>query len=309
MKQHLLILIFLFAAFKGMAIQPYSLKMHFKNQALYGIVLQSIIGDQLTVLDSLVKINKDGIYHFRDGLRAGVYRLLFTMTLKGKALNESRQQLDFIFNNEDIEFAPYIDGSTDSLNVILSEENRVWFEFKKKEIEFHKLIKELDIEIDFFRKHGIIDPAARNEFENKTKKYNQIQIVRNELIDQISKDHPAFFVSKLIATYREPVLDGALTKEERKSIFKKNFFTGIDFNDETLINSTVYTDKVYKYLSSYYQRGLSPEQQENEYVTAIEQILFHCRQNEKVYGFVHSYLGRYFKRFKYAKVNSLLLQK
>ena len=309
MKYHLLILIFFLAAYDSIAIQPYSLKLHFKNQTKYRIVLQSITGDQLTVMDSLVKINKDGTYHFREGLPVGMYRLLFTRTLKGKAINGPKQQLDFIFNNEDIEFATDIQTPTESLNVIKSEENRVWFAFKKKETEIQKLIKELDIEIDFFRKHGIIDPAARNEFENRTKKYNQLQIIRNESIDQISKDYPGLFASKLISYYREPVLDGALPKEERKVIFKRDFFNGIEFKDETLINSSVYTDKVYKYLSSYYQRGLSPEQQQNEYSIAIDQIMAHCSQNEKVRDFIHNYLVRYFKRFDYIKLDSLLIQK
>ena len=309
MKHHLLILIFFLAAYDGMAIQPYSLKFHIKNLTKYRIVLQSIAGDKLTVLDSLFLINKDGTYHFREGSPVGMYRLLFTRTLKGKAINEPNQQLDFIFNNEDIEFSTDIDSPTDSLKVILSEENRVWLGFKRKDIEVQKLIKELDIEIDFFRKHGIIDPAARNEFENRTKKYNQLQIIRNESIDQISKDYPGLFASKLIAYYREPVLDGALPKEERKVIFKSDFFNGIDFNDETLINSSVYTDKVYKYLSSFNQRGLTPEQQQNEYIIAIDQIMAHCSQNEKVRDFIHNYLVRYFKRFDYVKLDSLLLHK
>ena len=305
MKYLLLILILLLAGYDGRANQPYSLKLHFKNQVRYNIVLQLVTGDEFTVVDA---IKKDGIYHFREGLPVGMYRLLFFKTYDAKVLNEPKQQLDFIFNKEDIEFAIDINTLSDSLVVIRSEENRVWFDFRKKEIEYQKLIKELDIEIDFFRKHGIIDPAARNEFENRTKKYNQLQIVRNELIDQISKKYPGLFASKLIATYREPVLDGALTKEERKSIFKTNFFNGIDFNDETMMNSPVYTDKVYKYLNSYNQRGLTPELQEIEYIVAINQILAHCTQNEKMYGFVHNYLARYFKRFNYAKLNALLSQ-
>ena len=292
-----------------MAIQPYSLKLHVKSHAQYSIVLQAIIGDQLTVLDSIYKINKDGTYHFWDGLPVGMYRLFIIRTSKGKTINEPTQQVDFIFNNEIIEFTTDINAPSDSLNVINSEENRVWFEFKKKDNEYQKLIKELDIEIDFFRKHGIIDPAARNEFENRTKKYNQLQIDRNELITRVTIDHPGLFASKLITYYREPVLDGSLTKEERKSIFKRDFFNGTDFKDETLINSPVYTDKVTKYLSNYNQRGLTPEQQENEYIAAIDQILAHCRQNEKVYGLVHDYLVRYFKRFNYKKINAILFQK
>ena len=150
---------------------------------------------------------------------------------------------------------------------------------------------------------------ARKEFENRTKKYNQLQIDRNELIDQILKDYPGLFASKLIRYFREPVVDGILPKEERKVIFKRDFFSKIDFNDETLINSSVYTDKLYKYLSSYYQRGLTAQNQEDEYFVAINQILTHCHQNEKVYLFIHDYLVRYFKRFNYQKLDSLLLQK
>ncbi len=169
-----------------------------------------------------------------------MYRLLFTRISKGKALKEPNLQLDFIFNNEDVELSTDIEAPTDSLNVIRSEENKMWFGFKKKEIEVQKLIKELDIEIDFFRKHGIIDPAVRNEFENRTKKYNQLQIDRNELIDQISKDYPGLLASKLIRYYREPVLDGALPNEERNAIFKRDFFKGIDFKDEFMINTPVF---------------------------------------------------------------------
>ena len=300
MKHHHLILILFLVSYNGMAFHPYSLKLHFKNQTQYNIVLQSITGDRFTDLDTL---KKDGTYHFCEGLTVGMYRLLIGRAYDSTDSDEPDKAIDFIFNNEDIEFSTDLDAPTDSLVVIGSEENKVWAGFNRKEIEYRKSIKELEIEIEFFRKHGIIDPAAKTEFNNKTKKYNQLQIVRNELIDQISKQHPGLFASKLIAYYREPILDGVLPKEERKSILKRDFFNGIEFNDETVINSPVYTDRVYKYLSNHYQMGLSPEQQESEYIKAKDQILARCRQNEKVYGFVLNYLFRYFKRFNFEKLN------
>ena len=138
MKYHHLILILFLASFDGLAFHPYSLKLHFNNKTQYSIVLQSITGDRFTDLDTL---KKDGTYHFCEGSTVGMYRLIFSKTYYAKDFNGTDQAMDFIFNNEDIEF---------------------------------------------FRKHGIIDPAAKTEFNYKTKKYNQLQNVRTELINQIN---------------------------------------------------------------------------------------------------------------------------
>jgi hypothetical protein len=62
----------------------------------------------------------------------GMYRLVFGQTVYARVMNEAPQQLDFIFNNENIILETNFTAPQDSLLVVLSEENRVWFGFSQR---------------------------------------------------------------------------------------------------------------------------------------------------------------------------------
>ena len=306
MKTLLFCFVFSMLSFGGYSSPlHYTLNLHFKDKIHHKVVLQSIKGNQLTLLKDFREMNKNGHYSFPENLAVGMYRILFSTT------NTAREAkyIDFIFNNEDIAFATDIEAPMDSLNVISSEENRIWFSFKRMEAEFQQHLKELDIEIDLFRKHGITDPAARLEFEDRAVKYNQMQRDRDEFIVQIIHDHSSLYAARLIAVYREPILDGLKMREERKTIYKNDFFKYFEPRDETLINSQIYTDKVYKYLMNYSQRGLTPEQQENEFIQATDSLLVHCKQNETIHVFISDYLVSFSKRLNYSRLNTFLVEK
>ena len=104
--------------------------------------------------------------------------------------------------------------------------------------------------------------------------------------------------TKLIKFYQEPYLDGNLNRQLRDQLFKTTYFNNFDFTDESLMNSSVYSDKVFKYLMSYGQRGLTKEQQEQEFKNAIDVIIFNTNQNEKVYEFILDYLVRGFEKLR-----------
>lgn len=123
-----------------------------------------------------------------------------------------------------------------------------------------------------------------------------MQKKRAELIKQATQQHPNLYATKLIKMYQEPFWDGNLNRQQRDEQFKSKYFNNIDFSDETLMNSDIYTKKVFKYLMSYVQRGLSREQQEQEFKTAIDIILSRTNQNEKIYEFILEYLVNGFEK-------------
>ncbi|NOY97302.1 MAG: hypothetical protein GXO81_13225 [Chlorobi bacterium] len=124
-----------------------------------------------------------------------------------------------------------------------------------------------------------------NAVTNRITRYNRLQKDRDTFITQTTEENLNLFATKLIKMHREPFLDGNLSGQQRKTIFKKDFFNRLDFSDETLINTSIYTDKVFKYILFHGQRGLTREQQEQEFMKAVDVILGSISNSE---GFTQS---------------------
>ena len=275
------------------------LKILLSNRIECKLILQSVRGDLLIQVDSVQQNKNEFVSTFPNNFPVGVYRMLFVSSSKVKNKYEIVRQQDIIVNHEDIELTINTTEPPDILTIVRSVENEVWIHFKLKEADFQKEQKELEIEIDFFRKHGTVNPDAKSEFDDRVKKFNQIQTIRNDLIDHILAQYPNLFVSKVILLNREPFQDGAFTKEERRIVFKKEYLNQLDFNDSTLINSTVLTDKVYRYLMSYSQKGLNPQQQEAEFNIAGNLILEKCSSNKQVKDFIYQYINKILKIYNF----------
>jgi len=215
----------------------------------------------------------------------GIYRIIFGQTTYARVMNEPPQQLDFIYNNENIQFRTNFNSPEDSLKIMQSKENQVWFEFLQKEKEFQQQIQMLGKEVDYYWSKK--DTANAIE---KANKFNQLQMESEAYITQTVKSHPGFYAAKLINIYHQPLLDGYVDASERASDFKSNYFKNLDFTDASLINSSVYTDKVFDYLVKYNQPQFTPQQRENEYKKAVDIVLANTNQNEKVYEFILDYL-------------------
>ncbi len=124
-----------------------------------------------------------------------------------------------------------------------------------------------------------------NVVTNRITRYNRLQKERDTFITQTTEENPNLFATKLIKMHREPFLDGSLTEQQREEVFKAEYFKLLEFNDEALMNPSVYTQRVFRYLMSYAQRGLSRGQQEQEFMKAVDVILGSISNSE---GFTQS---------------------
>lgn len=270
--------------------QDYQLIIQISNQPNTDIILSSIEGDKLTPMDTAKSVG--GIVKFRipEDSHTGVYRLTFGKTVVAEVLNEPPQQLDFIFNKEDIQLKTDFEHPEDSLQAIESLENKAWFSFLKKEKALKDQIEITEKELDYYQQ--------QKDDENTSKfaiQFNQLQEELASLIKQTIFFNPNLYVTKLIKMEQEPFVDGNLSQTKREQVYKTNFFINHDFSDESLMNSEVYTKKIFNYLMRYAQNGLTREQQETEFMNAIDMILSNTNQNEKVYEFVLDYLVRGFE--------------
>ncbi len=286
--------------------QQFTLEIQIKNQPVNHVVIGKISGDDFKPADTILvypvktasaaKIKKAG-FKFPPNYSPGMYRLVFGQTTYAKVMNAAPQQLDFIFNNENLIFETDFEAPQDSLLVILSEENRVWNEFQHKEKVYRKELLELEQEINYYK-----NKEQQNEAARKTVEFNLLQKEREAFISQMAEKYPNLLATEMIKMYREPFTDGNLTQQERKAVFHKEFFTPLDFTNETLINSSVYTDRIFYYLTSYNQPGMTKQQLENEYIKAVDVVLANTNRNQKVYEFILGYLVHGFEVLKMDKV-------
>jgi len=302
----IIVFLILFAGFpKNVFSQTYSCNIQIKNQPNNQIILCAIKEDKFSPIDSTQSVN--GIMQFQIPANSApvIYRLILGQTTYAKVMNEPPQQLDFIFNKENVVLETDFKAPDDSLKVIQSEENKVWFEFLKKEKQLQEELKLAALELDYDRKLGTENSGliTKMQIGIRITRYNQLQKQRDSIISETTKKYPNLFAARLIQMYREPFLDGNLSAQERNEIFKKEYFTQLDFSDEGLMSSSVYTDKVFKYLMSYAQRGLTREQQEQEFMIAVDEIVKSIHGvtsshpvNNQVYEYILDYLVRGFEK-------------
>jgi peroxiredoxin len=277
--------------------QNYSLEIQLKNQPGNFIVLGKIRGDNFLPLDTVLLFReknstspetKKAVYSFRENTPPGIYRLILGKTTYARVMNEAPQQLDFIFNNENLIFETDFEAPDKELLVVLSEENREWYDFLRKEKVIQEKLNELELEIEYFRKKG--DAGDIQKMENLIAEFNALQEQREIFITEKAEKNAGKFAARLMKMYHRPFLDGHLTIDKRREKFQQEYFNCVSFSDESLMNSAIYTDKIFGYLTSYNRPGISQSQREQEYLDAVDVILTNVNENQKVYEFILNYL-------------------
>lgn len=290
----------------NLVAQTFTVEVQIKNQPGNSIIFGSIKGDDFNEIDSTSLKQPAGKvkFTFPVNARVGIYRIVFGRTPAAKIMNELPQQLDFIFDNENLVFETDFKAPVENLKVIQSKENIIWFGFLAKDKILKQNIDLLEKQINQFwlKKDTVNVIKLANEF-------NQLQMERDALIAQTLQENRGLFAAQMIKNQRWPLLDGFLTPAERKQSFKKEFFKSLDFTNSTLINSSIYTDNIFNYLVSYNNPVFNQKQREAEYIKALDIIVPNIKQNEQVYTFLMGYLVHGFKILKMENVISYISKK
>lgn len=306
--------------------QSFSLQVSIKNQPDNPVVIGTVSGEEFTPVDTLdfsrATANqqmKTINWQFPENTVQGMYRLIFGLTTYARVMGESPQQLDFVFNREDILFETDFKAPVDSLKIIQSNENQLWFSFLKMQKQFTYRLNILEKEVDHFQlqmnetknEAGANNRLAELETQmaQKANAFNQLQLERDRFIEGVTLENEFYFVTHLVKLYREPFRDGFLSRQERLEYFQREYFRYVDFSDESLIRSTVLTDKIFDYLVTYNQRGFTFEQREQAYMKAVDRLMGKIEPinsitqfKNPVYEFILDYLVTGFERLKMDKV-------
>lgn len=329
------ILTILFVCFylSGLA-QLYTLEVDIINQPDNPVVIGTIHGDTFVPIDTL-KLQpvvgslpgqtsgrlKKVRWQFPENAVTGMYRLVFGQTVYSRVMNETPQQLDFIFNNENIIFETDFRAPQDSLLLILSEENRVWFGFLREEKILREQLNLTEMELNYYQTRLATAKASPEpileadmqryvlEAAQKANAFNQLQIEYERLISATESRNRGLFASRLIDLFRKPLRDGSLSQQQRMEIYQQEYFRYVDFTDESLIRTPVLSDKIFDYLASYNHPSFTNEQREQIYIVAVTNLMNHIEPTtgenkiaNPVYEFVINYIINGFKGLRMNKV-------
>ena len=240
------------------SVEAQSIKGKFKvaKQAGKQLNLFRTEGNYEYIVDS-TKIKADGSFYFSNKkYPLGYYKM---------SLVNDKNKIEVILNPKesivDVEFSqPFLERG---INVLSSLENKVYWEYKRKELVVKKRKKSLQKQRGQFKSQG--NDIKVNEITNELEKTEkELYDFTQELIDK----YPNTFFSQ--------AKQASKTSNDTK---KETYFDDLDFNNESFIRTTVFATRFSHYIIKHSGHT------EVGYYNAVDVIMKKSKVNEKVFEF------------------------
>lgn len=284
MKSTLFTILFLASVF--VSGQSHSLKIEVESIPPSDIYLADFYGDQNHIIDTTY-VDTTGIINFdlKEDYPSGMYRVFLKQDVF----------IDIIYNKEDIELKTHFEDLYDSLVVISSIENKLYYEFMRNSLEYRKKFELLAPLNDFY-------PVSDTFFVDARNKYLGVQVNMQLYFSEIIQNYPDAWVTKIIKLRKPHFFDPSLDDYGRHELRKAHYFDNVDFSDVELIRSNTYTTLAIEYMSMYSNPNFTQDQLETAFIEAVDKIMLEAMDNSIVYEFVVDYLVGGFERYHFDKV-------
>jgi len=169
------------------------------------VLLADFYGDKNSIIDTAFTNEKgEATFIFNDDNYSGLYRVYF---------GNQNKFFDFIFNQEEITLETEFDFPMDSVKVIKSLENTIYYNFLRADREYKLKFELLTPVIAYY-------PKADKFYDLAADKYEETQKARNDYIRKIKKDNPNSFAAGLALFQLKPVIPSSLSEREMHQLWK-----------------------------------------------------------------------------------------
>lgn len=252
--------------------------------------LYQLEGEKAKKIDPV--FSKNGNYQFSlKGKHNGFYRLQF----------DKKHFIDFINDGKDIELKTNYNNLIDSLMVVKSESNKLYYEFLKLNEDYKTKTELLQLILTRY-------PNDDDYFTTTKEKLSEIQKEYMEFVNIKSQDYPNSFIARYIKSSQLPVIDGSIPVEKQLDYLKKHSLDNVDFDDSEMIYSDLFTNKSIEYLSYYRNPNLPKPLLEKAFITAVDIILNKAKVNELVYKQITQYLIDGFTQFGFDNIIDYIIK-
>jgi peroxiredoxin len=284
MKQ--LFILSLMALWFSTYCEEYRFEAIIKNAPQKEIYLADFYGDKNHLRDTVIPDNKGYIvFQMNESYSPGMYRVFLSKDVF----------FDIIYNHENIKIQTDYDHLADSLIVIASRENKLYYEFLKSANDYRRKFELLGPVVNYY-------PQTDSFYFDVKNKYETVQKEFIRFTERMVAENPDQWVTKIVSQRKPLYYDPALDEYGKREFATDHFFDNISFNDADLIRSNVYTTIAIEYMSLYSNPNLNQEQLEAEFIRAVDKIMKEATENSIVYEFIVEYLVGGFERFHFDKV-------
>jgi peroxiredoxin len=255
------------------------------------IYLSNLSGEKTSLVDSA---NSNGSYKFslaKNNLHSGICRISF----------DKNKWIDFVNDGKNISIYTDIKGVLDSLKIIESGSNKLFYSFLRLNRLYKTKTELLNLIISRFPKD---DPF----YNSSRQRLNELQNEYLEFVNITSQIEPASFVARYIRNSQLPIVDINIPVEKQIDFYKSSALYHINFNDASLINSDLFTNKTIEYLSYYGNPQYPKELLEKEFMKAVDTLLNKAKVNQLVYQHITEYMIDGFKRFGFDHVLDYIVE-
>lgn len=255
------------------------------------VKLLSFYGHQTTIIDT-AKVDGDGHFTFKLGKETppGIYRILLGKSIRAQFLGGGDQFVDLIFAYEDIDFETHFDLPFDSMKVVKSDENKLYYEYLLKKDETLRKLEILQQSLQHYPRSDDFYKVLAKEFDNV---YNNFDDYINNIINR----NPGKIIAKVVDFEKRPYTDPLLPKKLRDKQARESFFGEKDFTDTLLLFTDLIPAKIIRYLSLYRDETYSQEVQEAEFINAVDVIMAHTTTHDEITNSILNYLIEGFEQF------------
>lgn len=284
MKNLLLILCWTFGV--ASFAQNYRLEIEVDHLEPSEVYLANFYGDRNSVIDTAYSDTTGRIaFIMPASYPSGMYRIFLTKEVF----------FDIIFNKEDIVIETDYNDLYESLVVMESEENQLYYEFLRTKHEFRRKFELLAPLNDYY-------PRTDSFFQTARTQYIEVQAGILVYMNDLLEKHPDRWVTRIIRQQKPLFFDPSMDEYARRDYLIEHFFDNYDFNDIELVRTNVYTSAAIEYMSMYSNPNYTQEQLENAFIKAVDKIMYETLDNSFVYEFIVEYLVGGFERYHFEKV-------
>lgn len=269
-----------------LSAQEHTLRVQIDNNPSEEFYLAGFYGDKNNILDT-TRVDTSGIAMFSlaEGLQAGMYRVFIT----------SDVFIDLIYNNEDISVRCDFNDIYETLEVETSVENQIYYDYLRTRFDYKRKFELLTPINDYY-------PRTDSFFHISRGQYVGVQVEIQVYINDMIELYPDAWASRIMKVQRPLFYDPSMDEPARRAHTKEHFFDNFDFNDVELIKSNIYTTAAIQYMSLYSNPNLHQQKLEEEFIVAVDKIMYEAMDNNMVYEFIVEYLVGGFQQYQFEKV-------
>lgn len=274
------------------AQSDFILKGEVKDLPERRIFLMNFYGEKNTVIDSAMTDSSGGFsFSIPPSAAPGLYRAGW-----GKDA-----YVDLVFDKENITFRTDAVHPADSLKIVESRENKLYYDFLERERINRLRLDLLQQVVDYWPDR---DPFYFEAAGN----YESTQRMQHGWIDSLERKHPHSYTVRMLSLYQTPFLPASLSSVDRMTFLKQHFFDNVDFSDTALLRSNAWPNKAIAYLALYSNNRLTQKQLEAEFIKAVTVMLSAAGANPEIFKFLLDYLVSGFDKFHFEEVIAYLAE-